>query len=73
MTAVSVGRVVHYFSYNMPATCTPEPRAAIVTAVTPDGERVHLTVLEKNGFAFKHHVQYSEEPAAGTWSWPPRV
>ena len=74
MSAVTVGRTVHYHSYHAaPGAAPSTPKAAIVTGVAQDGERVHLVVLEKSGMVFKHHISYSEEPAAGCWSWPPRV
>lgn len=75
----SIGRVVHYHSYGTPGgEYLPEPRAAIITAL-PDrdagGTRsgVGLAVLNPTGMFFNPDVQFSEEPAPGCWSWPPRV
>lgn len=78
----SVGRIVHYVSYGTPPRAdgsqafASEPRAAIVTAVR-DGESMQadLCVLNPTGMFFNLGVAYdeSDEPAGGTWHWPPRV
>lgn len=72
MSAVTVGRTVHYHSFHMAPGSTPKPRAAIVTGVSEDGERVSLTVFGQSGLAFKRAISFSAEPAPGCWSWPPR-
>lgn len=74
MATPTIGRIVHYHSHWKPADApvTP-PRAAIVTGVHQDGERVSLTILENGGMSFKRQIKYSEAPAPGCWSWPPRV
>lgn len=82
----SIGRTVHYHSYGTPGgEFLPEPRAAIITGVPellpeqpnsgPEGyvPAVHLAVLNPTGMFFNLNVPYSEEPAPGHWSWPPRV
>ena len=70
MSAVTVGRMVHYHSFHGPAG--DKPRAAIVTSVSESGERVSLTVFGQSGLSFKRVIAYSETPAPGCWSWPPR-
>lgn len=69
----SIGRVVHYHSYGTPGgEYLPEPRAAIITAVS-DSTPVGLAVLNPTGMFFNTSVPFSEEPKPGHWSWPPRV
>lgn len=69
----TVGRVVHYHSYGTPGgEYLPEARAAIVTGVLPSGA-VSLAVLNPTGLFFAPSVEFSEEPAPGCWSWPPRA
>ncbi len=69
----SIGRIVHYRSYGTPGgEYLPEPRAAIITAVS-DGNDVSLCVLNPTGLFFNEDVPYSQEPKPGHWSWPPRV
>lgn len=79
----TVGRLVHYHSHGSPVRpdgtqkYTPEPRAAIVTAV-PDAVfqgsmTVSLAILNPTGLFFDQAVPYSDGPTPGHWSWPPRV
>ena len=70
----SIGRIVHY-SYGTPGgEYKPEPRAAIITEISANGDsRVGLCVLNPTGMFFNREVAYSEAPAPGHWSWPPRV
>ena len=68
----SVGRIVHYQSYGTPGgEFLPEPRAAIITAVS--GETVSLCVLNPTGTFFNQAVTYSPNVKPGHWSWPPRA
>ncbi|MFC5930906.1 hypothetical protein D6T64_11995 [Cryobacterium melibiosiphilum] len=72
----TIGRIVHYQSYGTPGgEFLPLPRAAIVTAVTSDGEfpAASLCILNPIGMFFNEDVPFSEEPAPGCWNWPPRV
>lgn len=70
--AVTVGRMVHYHSFHGPGGEESKPRAAIVTSVSESGERVSLAVYGQSGMSFKRVIAYSETPAPGCWSWPPR-
>lgn len=71
MSKPSIGRIVHYHSYGTPSgEYQPEPRAAIITAITP---HVSLAVLNPTGMFFNENVPFSEEPKPGHWSWPPRA
>lgn len=66
----TVGRIVHFYPWNGPHW----PRAAIVTAINRDGCRPHLSVFETWGEMTEvSAVEYSPEPKAGHWTWPPRV
>jgi hypothetical protein len=78
----SVGRIVHYQSYGTPlGEYTSQPRAAVITELYPHCENeaplpdmtVGLCILNPTGLFFTKHVQYSEEPRPGCWSWPPRA
>lgn len=78
----TVGRVVHYHSYGTPGgEYLPEARAAIITAIPEEipyhwrdrSDPVSLCVLNPTGMFFNELVAFSEEPAPGHWSWPPRV
>jgi len=73
--APSIGRVVHYHSYGTPGgEYLPEPRAAVITGINDaEEQRVHLAVLNPTGMFFNLDVRFSETPAPGCWSWPPRV
>ena len=64
----TVGRTVHFLA----TSGDVGPYAAIVTAVNPD-DTVELVTFGRNSVYFNHAVSFSEEPAAGCWSWPPRV
>lgn len=68
----TIGRIVHYQSYGTPGgEFLPEPRAAIITAVS--GETVSLCILNPTGMFFNENLPYSSTPKPGHWSWPPRV
>lgn len=72
----TIGHIVHYQSYGTPGgEYLPKPRAAIVTAVTADGEfpAASLCILNPTGMFFNEDVPFSETPAPGCWNWPPRV
>lgn len=77
----SIGRIVHYHSYGTPGgEFKPEPRAAIITRVGDAAPvpahsvpYVDLAVLNPTGMFFNQDVKFSEEPAPGHWTWPPRV
>jgi hypothetical protein len=79
MSKPSVGRVVHYHSYGTPGgEYLPEARAAIITAVAAaelEGatDQVSLAILNPTGMFFNVDVPFSETPAPGHWSWPPRA
>ena len=63
-----VGRIVHYQQWN-----SPEPLAAIITAVLDD-DRVNLAVYQKSGMSDpRPSAPYSETPEDGHWNWPPRT
>lgn len=65
----SIGRIVHYQSYNEKGSCA---YAAIISQVNPDGT-VELATLGPNSLYFQHSVPFSEEPTPSHWSWPPKV
>lgn len=72
----SVNRSVHYQSYGTPGgEYTPQPRAAIITEVDPDGDTVGLAILNPTGLFFTHHVKHApnDQPTPGHWNWAPRV
>lgn len=76
----AIGRVVHYRSYGTPGgEYLPEPRAAIITELAPEGTEsaaqgvVGLAILNPTGMFFNTSVPFSETPKAGHWSWPPRT
>lgn len=75
----SIGRIVHYHSRgSADGYFEPEARAAVVTGVVkvaenPDTYALDLCVLNPTGIFFDQEVEYSEKPAPGHWSWPPRV
>lgn len=82
MPVPSIGRIVHYQSYGTPnGEYVPEPRAAIITAITPQAvlfdapevPHVSLCVLNPTGFFFNHVVPFAETPTPGHWNWPPTV
>lgn len=68
MQKPTVGRTVHYQSYNERGKCA---YAAIITQVNDDGT-VELVTFGPNSVYFQHAVPYSEEPKESHWSWPPR-
>lgn len=68
----TVGRTVHYQAYGTPGgEFKSLPRAAVITEVF-EGDEVGVCVLNPQGIFF-NRVKYSEQPAPGTWSWPPRT
>lgn len=78
----SIGRIVHYQSYGTPkGEYKPEPRAAIITEVTPydpdvsenDNSVVSLCIMNPTGLFFTRQVYYSSESKPGCWSWPTKV
>lgn len=81
----SIGRIVHYVSYGSPVSSdgtqvyTSECRAAIVTAIASDDQRVtqdclSLCVLNPTGQFFHEHTCHNEETkSGGTWHWPERM
>lgn len=75
---VTVGRVVHFYDDELRVR-RRKPHAAIVAAVDEASETCTLVVFGC-GVAFggallarRDSVAYSEKPAAGRWSWQPRV
>lgn len=68
-TKPSVGRTVHYQSYNENGECA---YAAFITQVNEDGT-VELATLGPNSLYFQHKVPFSVTPKASHWNWPPRV
>lgn len=69
----SIGRIVFYQSYGTPGKEYKSlPRAAVITEVVSD-VCVGLCILNPTGMFFTREVKFSEEPAPGCWSWPPRV
>jgi hypothetical protein len=72
----TVGRIVHYQSYGTPnAEYVSQARSAVITAVpygvvNTEGQ-VSLAVFNPTGLFFNDRVEYSENPKAGCWSWPP--
>lgn len=70
----SIGRIVHYHSYGTPGgEFKPEPRAAIVAAVSDtEDQKVTVVVFNPTGLFF-NEVPFSEDGKPGTWSWPPRA
>ena len=77
----TVGRIVHYQTYNTPSGEHPSvPRAAVITESKFNGgedvmdERnydVMVCVLDPTGIFF-NKVPYSMKPTPGCWNWPPR-
>jgi hypothetical protein len=82
----TVGRVVHYyFASNAKGVPYHGPYAAVVCATSAENDRLKgdlvatLKVFDPpdsgSGKGADHYftANYSEAPAAGCWSWPPRV
>jgi phage terminase large subunit-like protein len=65
----SVGRIVHYQSYNENGECA---YAAIITQVNAD-ETVDITTFGPSSIYIHHGVKFSPEPKASHWNWPPRT
>lgn len=71
----TVGRIVHYQSFGTPGgEYKPEPRAAIVTQVSENGETVGLCILNPGGMFFQPATPHAplDKPWPGHWNWPPR-
>jgi len=69
----TVGRVVHYVNLgDKDGKYPPQTIAAMVTKVNEDGT-VALKAFYPTGIFDMPAVPFSEEPARGHWSWPPRV
>lgn len=71
MQEPTVGRIVHYHHQFTPIDVTP--LAAIVTAVTSAGRAWLVVFLPAGGTMDKINVEFSSEPKANYWSWPPRA
>lgn len=75
----TVGRIVHYMNLgDKDGKYPPETQAALITKVVVpvpgDGHPVvSLAIFYPTGLFFRDNVPFSEEPARGHWSWPPRV
>ena len=61
----TVGRIVYYY-YNEEIF---EP--ALITEIMPDGV-IWLTIFSRFNSVYKSHVEFSETPKGGCWSWPPK-
>lgn len=69
----TVGHIVHYTNLgDKDGKYPPETQAAIVTGVNDDGT-VALKIFYRTGLFDMPSVPFSEEPARGHWSWPPRI
>lgn len=62
----TIGRVVHYQSYNENGACA---YAAIITQVNED-ESVELATFGPNSVYFQHNVKQAEVPTESHWNWP---
>ena len=72
----TIGRIVHYHSYGTPGgEFKSEPRAAVITAVNPDGT-LDLFVMNPTGVFLNRNVSGGSPdcltPSPGCWNWPPR-
>lgn len=66
-----IGAMVHYQSYGTPnGEYTPEHRAAVVTAIKPDGV-IDATVINPTGFFFNQDLPFAETPTPGHWNFIP--
>lgn len=72
--AATVGRIVHYYEETwVEGEDLRGPFAAMVTDLTARGEPV-LEVFRPDGNrSILRGISYSETPAAGCWTWPPRA
>lgn len=68
----SVGRIVHYYPINLDGPALGDPLPAIIGRVGPTTVGVNVFGPE-GGSQFIPYVAFSETPAQGRWSWPPRV
>lgn len=75
---VTVGRIVHFYE-DAKRVRRGEPHAALVAAVVDDKGTATLAVFG-DGEMFggqlvvrRENVPHSDKPAAGRWSWQPRV
>lgn len=68
----TIGRIVLYKSYGTPnGEYTPQPRAAIVTQVSPtDPTIVGLCITNPTGLFFNDRVNYGNRE--GQWQYPER-
>ena len=67
----SIGRIVHYHLSDR----ADAPRAAIIVDVGSE-TTVNLQVFTNGGTpgtVWVPHVEFSETPKSGCWTWPPRV
>jgi hypothetical protein len=79
-----VGRWVHYYDEDTDVSLTA-PTAALITEVIDhddEGEYsqqnvnaglVDLTLFPPGGMEFHILAEFSAEPRAGFWTWPPNV
>lgn len=66
-----VGRIAHYVSYGTPGGEYPSVcRAAVISAESPEFEKVDLVVLNPEGLFFNKGVPRSDAHKGGTWHWP---
>jgi hypothetical protein len=65
----SVGRIVHFQSYNENGECA---YAALITQVNADGT-VDIATFGPQSFYWHRNVAFSEAPKPSYWNWPPRV
>lgn len=79
----SVGRIVHFFPRPEPGVAELEPVPALILQVRGQDGRHHgldedaydvlLLVHHPENDVRRRKVPFSMNPAAGCWSWPPRV
>ncbi len=68
----TIGRIVHYSPKHSPDQDGLDTFAALVTSA--DGTLVDLAVFPPGTDMFTiSAVPFSETPAPGSWTWPPRV
>lgn len=71
----TIGRTVHYTTakeVDLPET-VPAIILAVEEATKDEPETVDLFVMSAGWSGGILGVQFSEEPQAGHWSWPPRA
>lgn len=79
----TIGRIVHYHPHVAnDASASPEELAkplpiytyaAIVTAVNSDGQPTLQVFCPDHGDYQCGDAKFSEAPAMGCWTWPPRA